>query len=83
MYLLHCHKVILLISDKGIGIAKKDLDKVIIPFHRGNNTLKIEGSGIGLSLSTKIIKLHNGTLEIKSELKAGTQVSLLIPSIKD
>ncbi|MFT5821478.1 MAG: signal transduction histidine kinase [Crocinitomix sp.] len=71
----------LTISDKGIGIAEKDLQKIFLPFHRGNNALKISGAGIGLSLSSKIIRLHQGTLDVQSQLDKGTQITMKIPLV--
>ncbi len=70
------------IIDKGIGIAKTELEKVKAPFFRGKNTIKIKGSGIGLSLSDKIIALHNGQLSIHSELDEGTEVAIALPLAK-
>ena len=71
------------IIDKGIGIEPKDIDKIKIPFHRGNNTIKISGSGIGLALSSRIIELHNGDLNLKSEINIGTEVIVKLPLLKD
>ncbi|PHR21046.1 MAG: hypothetical protein COA38_19030 [Fluviicola sp.] len=68
------NSVCLTIIDNGIGIAENDLDKVNNPFFRGINALQIRGSGIGLSLSSQIIQLHNGTLEFQSQLEKGTNV---------
>lgn len=69
------------VVDTGIGIAKNDIDKLNIPFYRGNNVVQIAGSGIGLSLSFKIIHLHNGTLEIQSNIGEGTTVLVKIPRV--
>lgn len=77
------NSVCLTIIDKGIGIAENDLDKVNNPFFRGNNALKIKGSGIGLSLSSRIIQLHNGTLEFQSQLEKGTKVLVKFQSFSD
>ena len=66
------------IIDNGAGIEPDLLDKVFTPFF----TTKKEGSGIGLSLSREIIRLHGGNISIKSEYKKGTTVILLIPSIE-
>jgi len=60
------------ISDKGIGIADKDIANLFQPFYRANNALGYDGFGIGLSLTDKIIKLHNGTISIHSILARGT-----------
>jgi len=68
-------------EDLGIGIPAADLDKVKGAFYRGENTIAISGSGIGLALSSKIIQLHSGTIQIESELNVGTQVSIIIPRL--
>ena len=69
----------LTITDNGIGIDKKDIEKITTPFYRGNNARKIKGSGSGLSLSSKIINLHKGTLEVKSSSEIGTEVRVNLP----
>jgi signal transduction histidine kinase len=51
------------VSDNGQGIIPEVLDKVIVPFF----TTKPKGSGIGLSLSRQILRLHGGTLTVHSE----------------
>jgi signal transduction histidine kinase len=71
--------LMLSIKDQGIGIHEEDLEKVKSPFFRGNNALAIRGSGIGLSLSSKIISLHQGKLEIFSELNTGTKILIKLP----
>ncbi len=69
------------IIDRGFGILKEDMAKVSTPFFRGSNAMGIKGSGIGLSLSVKIIELHKGTLEIQSEPGKGTRVMIFLPLI--
>lgn len=77
----NANQLILVIKDKGIGIDDKDIEKIMTPFYRGNNAMKIKGSGIGLSLSSKIINLHKGILEVKSQIKIGTEVHVIFPLI--
>ncbi len=60
------------IIDNGIGMEKDVLNKAFIPFF----TTKKMGSGIGLSLSRQIMRLHKGSLNINSELNKGTAVQL-------
>ena len=72
----------IIIEDNGIGISKTDISKIKAPFYRGNNTLKIKGSGIGLSLTDKIVALHRGNLWIESELGEGTIVRIVFPMLK-
>ena len=50
------------VYDNGVGILKEVLDKIFIPFF----TTKTTGSGIGLSLSRQILKLHGGTITAQS-----------------
>ena len=55
-------EIIIQISDNGSGIPQEIIDKIFIPFF----TTKDEGSGIGLSLSRQIMRLHNGSINVKS-----------------
>ena len=56
-------RVIIRVRDNGRGIAAEDIDKVFIPFY----TTKKKGSGIGLSLSKQIMKLHKGSIQFQSD----------------
>jgi nitrogen fixation/metabolism regulation signal transduction histidine kinase len=51
------------VSDNGIGIAPDVQEKVFIPFF----TTKERGSGIGLSLSRQVMRMHNGTITCRSQ----------------
>jgi nitrogen fixation/metabolism regulation signal transduction histidine kinase len=64
-------KVIIRVRDNGKGIADEDLEKVFIPFY----TTKKKGSGIGLSLSKQIIRLHKGSIHFQSD-DSGTVFSI-------
>jgi len=50
------------VADNGCGIDQKHIDKVFTPFI----TTKKEGSGIGLSLSKEVVRLHGGSIELVS-----------------
>ncbi|MEE8423085.1 MAG: ATP-binding protein [Thermodesulfobacteriota bacterium] len=63
------------IEDQGIGIPEEELQKIFTPFY----TSKGSGSGLGLTLAQRIIKEHHGLIEIKSDYKKGTTVSVLLP----
>ncbi len=67
-------KVSLHIKDNGTGIPEAKLDQIFIPFY----TTKAEGSGIGLSLSLQIIRLHKGTLTIQSKEGEGTMAVVVL-----
>lgn len=70
----------LVFKDKGIGISDEDLQRVFEPFYRGANTISISGTGIGLPLVNQIIKIHNGTVTISSEINQGTVATVLLPT---
>ena len=61
-----------IVEDNGKGILKENLDKVFDPFF----TTKAKGSGLGLSICQKIIKMHDGEISIKSGLRQGTTVTV-------
>ncbi len=56
-------KVIIQVTDNGPGIAKEAQEKLFIPFF----TTKKEGSGIGLSLSRQIMRMHRGSITVRTE----------------
>jgi signal transduction histidine kinase len=58
------------ISDTGKGISEDILDKIFDPFF----TTKTVGSGLGLTVAREIIKRHNGTMHVNSEIGKGTTV---------
>lgn len=70
----------IVIRDQGIGIAQKDLQRIFQPFFRAPNALKYSGSGIGLSLTQNIVRLHNGIIEIESEIGKGTEFRIILPA---
>lgn len=69
------------IMDDGIGISNDDLQFVFDPFYRASNVKSYNGHGIGLTLTKKIIELHDGSIAIHSELNKGTIVEIKIPHI--
>jgi PAS domain S-box-containing protein len=71
------NKVILRISDTGIGMSKGTKEKLFTPFF----TTKERGTGLGLSTVKKIVEAHWGDIEVKSELGKGTTVQVRLPMI--
>jgi two-component system cell cycle sensor histidine kinase PleC len=70
------------ISDTGIGIAAHDLEKVLTPFGQVETTYsrRHEGTGLGLSLTKRLVELHGGRLDIASEVNVGTTVTVQLPA---
>jgi signal transduction histidine kinase len=60
------------VRDNGSGIAEDNLDKVFVPFF----STKEGGSGIGLSLSRQIMRLHGGSITAASKPGLGTVFTL-------
>jgi two-component system, cell cycle sensor histidine kinase PleC len=71
------------ISDTGIGIPQRDIQKLGRPFEQVENqfTKSRGGSGLGLAISRSLIELHHGTLDIASAVGKGTTVTVTLPNI--
>ncbi len=67
------------VSDKGIGIAKKDIDHLFSSFFRGANAINIAGTGLGLHIVKRYTDLLQGTVQLQSELNEGTTITISIP----
>lgn len=74
---LRGNNVIISIKDTGCGISKEDLPKVTEKFYKGKNSKS--KNGIGLSICSEIVHLHNGVLKIYSEENQGTKVTIALP----
>ena len=69
------------VIDKGIGIPESEITNLFQPFFRASNTFHYKGSGVGLSLTEKIIKLHGGTIDIDSAPGKGTKVAVTFSTV--
>jgi len=70
-------KIKITITDIGIGIPPEDIPYLYEPFFRGKIASKYNGYGLGLPLAMKIIRMHNGELQIQSETGKGTVVNII------
>lgn len=77
--------VVIEVQDTGVGIAPKDISKVMQTFGQVENELsrKYEGTGLGLPLSKRLIQMMGGSMEIQSKLNEGTTVTLRLPVAVD
>ena len=69
------------VTDTGIGIAPQDQPRIFEEFRQvgSDNTKKIEGTGLGLTLAKKFVELHGGRIWMTSELGKGSTFSCTLP----
>ena len=76
--------VVVDIVDNGIGIAQANLDRIFTPFERlGAERSKVEGTGLGLALSKRLLELMNGEIAVRSEQGVGSTFSFKLRTAKD
>jgi signal transduction histidine kinase len=63
------------ISDEGVGVAPENLERIFKLYY----TTKPEGSGMGLALAYRTVQLHDGTIEVQSEIDRGTTFTIRLP----
>jgi two-component system, NarL family, sensor histidine kinase BarA len=70
-----------IISDSGIGISDDKLDKIFLPFEQADSTVvkKYGGTGLGLTITKKIVTLMDGEIKVESKVGEGTSFSIIIP----
>lgn len=69
------------ITDTGIGIPSDEIKNVFVPFYRSKNATSYTGSGIGLSICQRIVKVLNGKISVQSEIGAGSTFTVEIPHV--
>jgi len=75
-------KKIIRIKDEGIGMTEEEIQKVFEPFFRTEKAVDIsEGLGLGLAMSSRIIRLHKGEIDIESSPDKGSLFIITLPSI--
>lgn len=72
-------RIIVTIEDTGVGIHEQDIDKIFEPFF----TTKSNGSGLGLTISKKIIEDHGGSISVSSRPGEGTIFQLALDPCRD
>lgn len=78
---LEKEEIILEIRDTGIGMTGKVVDHIFDLFYRENEARTDRGFGLGLAIALKIIALHNGKIEVESEIGEGSLFRIKLPTI--
>jgi PAS domain S-box-containing protein len=76
-------RVVIEVQDHGIGMSSEQLGRVFERFFRADPSGNIPGTGLGMSLVKEIMSLHQGDVQVTSELGAGTTVRLFVPAQVD
>ncbi len=76
---VHKDMLIVEIGDKGIGIPDDEQEKVFETLYRASNNDEVRGNGLGLTIVRDYVTLIGGTIQLKSGLNKGTQVTVNIP----
>ena len=71
------------VIDEGPGIATDELQNVMNAFYRGRDAAKIQGVGLGLHLTNRIIEAHDGLLSLSVGEEGGTTVLIKLPYDRD
>jgi cell cycle sensor histidine kinase DivJ len=74
-------RLVLRVTDTGVGIAADDLKRVGDPFFQAGKTYqrRHEGTGLGLSIVKSLVALHAGEITVQSKLHEGTTVTVALP----
>ncbi len=72
-------QLVVRVADEGIGIPPEFLRHLFTPFKRAENAQGIGGTGIGLTITKRIVDQHGGHIDVESQVGQGTIVSLILP----
>ncbi len=78
-------RVTVAVLDRGIGISPKDIDRIFDPFYRAGDLTnrEVEGTGLGLSHSRKVVRSHGGDITVESQLNMGSIFTVWLPVWKE
>lgn len=75
-------QVLILVRDEGIGMTKDELNHIYKKFFRAETEKSVVGGlGLGMAIVKNIIESHNGTIDIVSQRKVGTTVTVALPKL--
>ena len=77
-------EVAITVADTGIGIIPEKIDRIFEAFEQADgSTARIYGgTGLGLAVTKQLVKLHGGTINVKSQLNIGSEFTFIIPFIQ-
>ncbi|HEY6311650.1 MAG TPA: GAF domain-containing protein [Streptosporangiaceae bacterium] len=73
--------LVVLVADTGVGVSAEDRERIFDSFQQGTRMSgQVEGTGLGLTLSKRILELHGGRIWVKSEAGQGSTFGFAIPA---
>jgi PAS domain S-box-containing protein len=77
-------QILVSVHDTGIGIPQKDIENVFLRFYRvSGSASSFSGSGVGLYISSEIVKSHGGNIWAKSKIGKGSDFYFSIPAVEN
>jgi signal transduction histidine kinase len=70
-------RLVIKVTDNGVGIPQKDMPYLYNSFFRGSNVDSIEGTGLGLSIVKDFVERNNGSIFVESEENRGTTFTII------
>lgn len=77
---LRAQRVVITVSDSGIGIPAEELDKIFDRLYRGDQSRSQRGLGLGLSLVKAVVHAHQGSVEVASDNAQGSRFTIALPA---
>ena len=69
------HTLCIEVADEGVGIAPEEVERIFTLYY----TTRSDGTGIGLSVVYRIVQMHDGSIDVRSELGRGTTMTIRLP----
>ena len=75
-------EIIITFKNNSDMLTNEEISKLFEPFYRGSNARGKQGTGLGLTLTRRIISLHKGTLTVNSTSEQGTVLVIILPTLR-
>jgi len=73
--------LVVLVADTGVGVQAEDRERIFDSFQQGTHSSEqVEGTGLGLTLSKRILELHGGRIWVESEAGKGSTFGIALPA---
>ncbi len=71
---------VIVITDSGMGMSPDDQQRLFTRFFRTKEASRIQGTGLGLTITKAIIEAHHGSISVESEVGLGTSFTVTVPT---